>query len=321
MDTLIIPSYQKQESRGKAQTTSIVPVFNKEMFERWISFIDAKPKTVETYSRAIKQFINYLDANHIANPERENVISYRESLRKDHKASTVSAYLAAVKLFFTWTEQIGIYPNISNHLKGLKIEKGFKKDYLTSSQVSKLLNSIDRTNIKGLRDYAILSLMVTTGLRTVEVMRANRGDMRTVADFTALFIQGKGRDEKSDYVKIEPPVEDAIRAYLKARGYVELSDPLFASVSNKNNGQRMTTRSISRIAKDNLISADLISDRLTAHSLRHTAATLNLLNGGTPEETRQLLRHSNINTTLIYSHALERAKNNSESRIAKAIFG
>ena len=83
----------------------------------------------------------------------------------------------------------------------------------------------------------------------------------------------------------------------------------------------MTTRSISRVAKESLIDIGLDSDRLTAHSFRHTAATLNLLNGGTVEETQQLLGHKNINTTLIYSHALERAKNNSEKRIAKAIFG
>ena len=83
----------------------------------------------------------------------------------------------------------------------------------------------------------------------------------------------------------------------------------------------MTTRSISRVAKENLVAAGLESDRLTAHSLRHTAATLNLLNGGTVEETQQLLGHANIKTTLIYSHALERAKNESENRIAAAIFG
>lgn len=67
--------------------------------------------------------------------------------------------------------------------------------------------------------------------------------------------------------------------------------------------------------------AGLRSSRLTGHSLRHTAATLNLLYGGSVEETMQLLGHSNVNTTLIYSHALERAANNSEERIAKAILG
>jgi len=82
----------------------------------------------------------------------------------------------------------------------------------------------------------------------------------------------------------------------------------------------MTTRSISGIVKDRFTGAGYDSERLTAHSLRHTAGTLNLLNGGTLEETQQLLRHSNINTTMIYLHHLDRAKNNSEARIAAAIF-
>lgn len=83
----------------------------------------------------------------------------------------------------------------------------------------------------------------------------------------------------------------------------------------------MTTRSISRIAKEHFIDVGLDSPRITAHSLRHTAATLNLLNGGSIEETQQLLGHKSITTTMIYSHALERANNNSENRIAGAIFG
>ena len=82
----------------------------------------------------------------------------------------------------------------------------------------------------------------------------------------------------------------------------------------------MTTRSIRRIVKGNLVNAGYNSDRLTAHSMRHTAATLNLLNGGTLEETQQLLRHQNISTTMIYSHALERAGNRSEERIASGLF-
>ena len=162
--------------------------------------------------------------------------------------------------------------------------------------------------------------MVTTGLRTIEIARANFEDMRTVADFTALYIQGKGHTEKTEYVKLTGPVENAIRAYLKARGSVKSNEPLFCSTSNRDKGERLTTRSISRIVKTHLVEAGLNSERLTAHSLRHTAATLNLLNGGSVEETQQLLRHTNINTTLIYSHALERAKNNSEQRIANAIF-
>lgn len=297
------------------------PALGADLFDKWTAYLDAKPKTVETYTRAIRRFACYLQENGITQPSREDVIAYREQLKENHKPTTVQSYLAAVKLFFQWTAQLGIYPNIADHVKGAKLDKEHKKDYLTSKQVAKLLGSIDRSTLKGLRDYAILSLMVTSGLRTIEVSRANIGDMRTVADFTALFIQGKGHEEKNTYVKLAEPVEDAIRAYLSERGSTSAEAPLFSSAAHRNDGERLTTRSVSRIAKERLKAAGLDSDRLTAHSLRHTTATLNLLNGGTVEETQQLLRHTNINTTLIYSHALERAKNDSEARVAKAIFG
>jgi integrase/recombinase XerC len=294
--------------------------FSNEMFTRWTSFIDATPKTIETYTKAVRQFLYYLQANGIKQPTRADVIAFKDFVAKEHKPTTAQNYLMAVKQFFKWTNQEGIYPNIADNVKAVKLTKGHKKDYLTTAQVKNVLSTADNETIKGLRDYAILSLMVTTGLRTVEVVRANIEDMRTVADFTALFIQGKGRTEKTEFVKLSQKVEDAIRAYLKARGTAKGNEPLFSSLSNRNNNERMTTRSVSRIAKTHFIDAGLNSDRITAHSLRHTTATLNLLNGGTVEETQQLLRHSNINTTLIYSHALERANNNSEQRVTDAIF-
>lgn len=294
--------------------------FNTEFFNRWTNYIDAKPKTIETYTKAINQFLYWLKDNGIKQPTRADVIAFKESIASSHKPTTAQNYLMAVKQFFKWTNQEGIYPNIADNVKAVKLTKGHKKDYLTTAQVKNVLATTDNETIKGLRDYAILSLMVTTGLRTIEVVRANIEDMRTVADFTALFIQGKGRTEKTEFVKLTQKVEDAIRAYLKARGNTKEKEPLFSSLSNRDTNQRMTTRSISRIVKTHLVEAGLNSERLTAHSLRHTTATLNLLNGGTVEETQQLLRHSNINTTLIYSHALERANNNSEQRVTDAIF-
>jgi len=162
--------------------------------------------------------------------------------------------------------------------------------------------------------------MVTGGLRTIEVERANIEDMKPGRTGAVLYIQGKGWDSKDQYISLAAPVEAAIRAYLLTRAGAQGKDPLFASTSNNSAGGRMTTRSISGIVKDRMRAAGIDSDRLTAHSLRHTAGTLNLLNGGTLQETQQLLRHSNINTTMIYLHNLERAANRSEQRIAAAIF-
>lgn len=303
------------------QGATVTTGFRKELFMEWIAFIDAKPKTVETYTRAIKQFLGWLVDRGITNPSREDIISYRDELKVDHKPTTVQSYLVAVKQFFHWTQQRGIYPDIADRVKGARIERGYKKDYLTSRQCAKLLATIDRGTLKGKRDYALLALMLTTGIRTIEACRADIKDIATAGDNTVLYLLGKGRDEKSEYVKLEPHAEEALREYLAERKETTPESPLFASIANRNNEQRMTTRSISRIAKERLKGANLISERLTAHSLRHTSATLALLNGSKPEEVQQLLRHSKLDTTMIYSHALERAKNDSEMRIGKAIFG
>lgn len=305
----------KQESNALALNT-----FSQDLFRKWIQYLDAKPKTIETYNKNIKQFIKYLNENGIRTPNRADILAYRDYLKATRKPTTIQGYMIAVKLFFQWTEQENIFPNIAKHIKGAKLQAGFKKDYLTPNQACKILSSIDRKTLQGKRDFALISLLMTAGLRTIEAKRANIEDLRTAGDSLALYLQGKGQDDKNAYVKIPQEVEQAIREYLQARGEASPQEALFCSISHRNNGKRLTTESISRIVKNIFRLAGFNSDRLTAHSLRHTTATLNLLNGGSLEETSQLLRHKSLNTTLIYSHALERAKNNSEQRVAHAIF-
>lgn len=294
--------------------------FTEDLFGRFVNYLDASPKTVETYARAIRQFAKYLSSNGITQPTREDVLAYREWLKVDHKPTTVQNYIIAVRLFFQWTANEGLYPNIAEHVKGVKLDKSHKKDYLTSRQVKKVLEQAKEDSLQGLRDYAILALMFTGGLRTIEVSRANIEDLRTAGDSEVLYIQGKGHEEKTEYVKLMPEVEDAIRAYLTARGAVDAKEPLFTSTSNNSNGQRISTRTVSSIVKNALVNAGYNSDTLTAHSTRHTAVTLALLGGQKLEEVKQFARHKNLETTLIYAHNVDRAKNNCEATIAKAIF-
>lgn len=291
-----------------------------ELNARFIAYLDARESTVETYSKALRPFFTYLADNGVTRPTRETVIAYRDSLRARLKPSTVQTYIITVRLFFAWTAQEGLYPNIAEHIKGAKLDRQHKKDALTGSQAKAVLQGIERDTLAGKRDYAILALMASCGLRTIEVARANIEDIRIAGGSAALYIQGKGRDEKTEYAKLAPPVEAAIRDYLKARGKADGKEALFTSTSNNNAGKALSTRSISGIVKEAMRAAGLDSERLTAHSLRHTAATLNLLAGGSVQETQQLLRHSNIGTTMIYAHNLERAANNSEARIAAALF-
>lgn len=291
-----------------------------ELNARFIAYLDAKNSTVETYSKAMRPFFSYLADNGITRPTRETVIAYRDSIRARLKPSTVQTYIITLRLFFAWTAQEGLYPNVAEHIKGAKLDRQHKKDALTSSQAKAILTGINRDTLQGKRDFAIMALMTSCGLRCIEVARAKIEDLRIAGDSAALYLQGKGRDERTEYVKLAEPVEAAIRDYLKARGKAEGKEALFTSTSNNNAGQALTTRSISGIVKEAMRAAGLDSERLTAHSLRHTAATLNLLAGGSVQETQQLLRHSNIGTTMIYAHNLERAANNSEARIAGAIF-
>lgn len=313
METLTILNESRTPTRLQEVTAGL--------FDSFISYIDASPKTIETYKRALKQLFYYLSFTGITRPQREDIIAFRDELRaRGNKPTTIQNYITAAKLFFKWTAQEGHYPNIAEHLKGAKLDREHKKDYLTSQQIKDILKGVERETLQGKRDYAILSLMITGGLRTIEVIRADIGDIRTAADSTALYIQGKGREEKTEYIKIAAPVEKAIRDYLKARGEADNSKPLFASISNNSKGERLSTRSISGIVKARLQAAGYDSSRLTAHSLRHTAVTLSLLAGRELAEVQQFARHANITTTMIYNHAIDKAKNGCSAAVSAVIF-
>ena len=294
--------------------------FNAELYQRFISFLDVKPRTADTYAKALKQLFSYFAVEGIGQPTRHDLIAFRDAIKANLKASTVKTYITATRLFFRWLEQEGLYKNIADKIKGAKVEHGHKKDALTVEQVKDVLQTFDSQQANEKRDYAIFCLMVTCGLRTIEVARANVEDLRTLGSKTVLYVQGKGKDEKSDYVIITREVEKAIRAYLATREAISDKAPLFTSTSNNSKGQPLSTRTISGLVKERLKDAGLNSNRLTAHSLRHTAVTLSLLGGSTLQEARQFARHANIATTEIYAHNLERMANPCEGIISSSIF-
>ena len=291
-----------------------------EVYADYIRFLDTSEKTAQTYTRAIRQFFNYCRERDIMQPQRADVLAFRDSLKATgHKATTVQSYITAVRLFFQWTATAGIYPDIAAHVKGQKITRSHKKDALTSSQVKDVLSGIERDSLKGKRDYAILLLMITCGLRDIEVHRANIEDLRPLADDTVLYVQGKGHTQKDDFVKVPAPVEKTLREYLRERGETSPEAPLFASLSRNSYGERMTTRSISGTVKARLQAAGYDSDRLTAHSLRHTAVTLALLDGQELTQVKEFARHADISTTMVYNHSIDKAKNSCSQSVLNAI--
>ena len=291
------------------------------VINEFIKFLDVSNNTVKTYQKSLRRLFNYLANNGVANPNRENIINFKRELEsKGRKPSTIALYLAAARSFFAWTEQSGIYPNITIGVKAPKIDRGHKKDYFAASQIKRILNRIDRTDIEGMRNYAVMALMTTGGLRTIEITRADISDLRVVGGVPVLYIQGKGRTDKTEFIKLTPKVEGAIKAYLKVRGEVEAQAPLFSSVSKRNRGARLSTRTIRGLCKNAMIEAGFNSSRLTAHSLRHTAVTLALLVGQDLAEVQHFARHHNISTTQIYAHNIDRMNSLCEAVISNAIF-
>ena len=292
-----------------------------ETLNRFTSYLDVAPFTVRSYISGLKMFNQYLSANGVKNPTRDNVIAFKKELEgKGRKPATIALYLSALKRFFSWTESEGIYQNIAAGVKAPKQARGHKKDYFAGTQVKSILSGIDRTSIEGLRNYAMIGLITTCGLRTIEVVRANMDDLRTLGGVPVLYVQGKGRNSKTDFVKLTQQVEHSLREYFQARGKVASNEPLFASVSKRNYGQALTTRTVSGVCKNAMINAGFNSNRLTAHSLRHTAVTLALLSGQSLTDVQAFARHCNINTTMIYNHSVNRMNSHCEFSIANLIF-
>ncbi len=292
-----------------------------ELANRFVKYLDISPVTVKSYISGVKKFLTFINSQGITAPTRNTIIEYKKTLCEKYTAGTIALYISALRRFFSWCESEGLYTNITNGIKSPKIDAGHKKDCFTANQLKSIINGINRDNLKGTRDYAIMCLISATGLRTIEAVRANISDIRNIGGENCLFVQGKGKSSKADFVKLSAHVMNAIEAYLKQRGNVSDDEPLFASLSHRNAGGRMTTRSISRICKSAMINAGFNSHRLTAHSLRHTAITLALIAGISIQEVSQFARHSNISVTMIYAHDVERLKSKCESTISNMLFG
>ena len=301
---------------------NIDSVMNENLIAQWLKFADVSEKSIKTYTKAIRRFVAYINSKGIVAPTADDVYEWRNSMKTENKsAATINLYLTSCKLFFKFLNQRGIYNVDISRVKSCKLTTEHKRDALTAEQGKTVLNSFDTTTLIGLRNKAMTALMMTCGLRTIEVSRANVGDLVSTYGRTALFVQGKGRTQKAECVMIPVKVEALINQYLEARGAVKDNEPLFTSISHRNKGQRLQTQTISRLVKSTFKNVGLNTPRLTCHSLRHTAATNMLTHGVDIADVQMILRHRNINTTQIYRHDISRMKNTGECVAANAIFG
>lgn len=266
---------------------------------------DVKNSSRELYTRTVAGFFGWVEetGRAVGSLTLADLLAFKNELLAGGKSSlTVASYCNSVRRFYDWTEANKIYPNIGKGLHAPKRKQAFRKQPLTVPQVGELLKYEHAEQSP--RDYAIINLLVRTGLRCVEVVRANVGDITYKGGQRVLMVQGKGRDEKDNFVILTDAAYYPIREYLNTRAGLTENAPLFASNSNRNTGGRLTTRAVSMIAKNGLKNVGLDNRVFTAHSLRHTAAVNILRAGGSLEQVQFALRHTNPATTQIYTATL-----------------
>lgn len=242
------------------------------------------------------------------------------------KPNTVNLYLRSVKQFFAWTAANGIYPNIAENIHAPKVDHTrHKKDALTPAQVFAIEKSItaqaqdhiieqshewkdtagriQRATEQGKRLFAMYVLAVNAGLRTIEISRANIKDIETKDGNAVIYIWGKGRTEPDQRLPLAPEVLKAIQEYLNARADNPRStSPLFVSTGNRSGGKRMAPETISKQLKKAMRAAGYDSERLTAHSLRHSAGNAAQTITRNIYTTQKYMRHTDPKTTEIYIH-------------------
>lgn len=300
--------------RNSQDITTVSPQRIEELVDSFILSQDVKQSSRELYRRTLKQYFNWVEKKgySLSQIARPQLLEYKEELLSSGMSSlTVGSYITSVRRFYTWTEANKFYPNIAKDIKSPKRKQQFRKQPLTTDQATKLLGYYQE---RAVRDYAIVNLLLRTGLRTIETIRANVEDIIFKGSSRVLLIQGKGRDEKDNFVILTDKAYQPIERYLSTRRATG-SEPLFISDSNNNKGERLTTRTISYIVKEGLKAIGLNEKQFTAHSLRHTTAVNILRAGGSLETAQYTLRHTNPATTQIYTATIkeeQRLKNSGE---------
>lgn len=287
-------------------------------------FCSVRNSTLKGYAVGLRAFGNWLQETGTSNPSRNDIRNYVRYLDESGlKPGTRQQYFRVVKQLYKWAATEGICPDVTAGIKGIwkQDRQHHKKDALGREDVQTVAGTIDQTTEQGKRLFAMFLLCVVDGLRDVEISRANVGDIKTLGGKTYLYVWGKGHSEPDTPVLLPAEVGEAVNAYLQARTDVHTArSPLFVSTSNRSKGQRIAPSTISKTLKEMLKNAGFDSDRITAHSLRHTSGT------GVYKATRNLyltqqhLRHANPETSEIYMHAEERENRDTEEKVYAYFF-
>ncbi|MEX2052334.1 MAG: site-specific tyrosine recombinase/integron integrase [Candidatus Paceibacterota bacterium] len=276
-------------------------------------------KTVENYDHYLSRFLEYTKNDNPANIDDNMVREFRLWLNRqstgNNRASgatlskkTQNYYLIALRAFLKYLARQDIKSMAPERIELAKISER-SLDLITRSELLRLLDSPNGTELKDLRDKAILELLFSTGLRVSELCSLNSD-----IDLTSEELSIRGKGGKVRVVFISDEARNSVKKYLASRK--DMSEALFIQVDSGigkkskektviKNASPLTKRSVERIVKQHAIKAG-ISKKVTPHVMRHMFATDLLGNGADLRSVQAMLGHANIGTTQIYTHVTDK---------------
>lgn len=263
----------------------------------------ASDNTVASYLRDIRQFSDWIQqAEGIAvlNANQANISSYLDFLQQQGKSSaTASRTLASLKNFYNYAVSSG-FLEASPVSSDIHIERGEKKlpQILTGREVELLLAQPSSSDPKGLRDKAMLEIMYATGMRVTELIDLNVDDINL-----ELGIVKCSSNKKNRSIPLYPAALKAVGLYIRDVRIGMVSDPAERALFVNVGGARMSRQGFWKILKHYQAKAGIEKD-ITPHTLRHSFAVHLLENGADLGSLQELMGHSDISSTQMYTHMI-----------------
>ena len=255
--------------------------------------------TTASYKRDLCSFVRFLEESGIDDIKmvnRTNVMAYIYDLQRQDKApATISRNAASIRAYFVYLNKMKIVEG--NPAEGLETPKVEKKmpSVLTLDEVEKLLDQPDISEIKGIRDKAMLEVLYATGMRVTELISLNVSDINIEMEYLSC--------RSADRIRIIPLGSKALEAvdlYMQKARMSMLRDEEEKALFVNCFGHPMTRQGFWKIIKGYAKKAG-IKTEITPHMLRHSFAVHLIENGADIQSVQEMMGHSDISTTQMYA--------------------
>ncbi|MFO7952388.1 MAG: site-specific tyrosine recombinase XerD [Bacillota bacterium] len=256
--------------------------------------------TLDSYHRDLHKFISFMKNDQLNDPDQvksSDITKFLSDLKSKNRAtSTISRMLASIRSFFNYLLEEGIVKsNPALELESPRIEKKLPR-VLTTDEINSLLGQPKTRECKGLRDKAMLELLYASGIRVSELIDLNLSDY----DPRVGYLRCRGKGQKERIVPIGSVAIGYVNDYMSNSREKLCNYNGESALFVNHHGKRMTRQGFWKLLKKYAKKSG-IETEITPHTIRHSFATHLLENGADLRSVQEMLGHSDISTTQIYT--------------------